>query len=44
MTALATTDLVSRYTQNVRANYRKLFVTLATSVLAASRRKVFIPA
>ena len=40
----AMTEPVSRYTQNVSANQRKLFVTLAMSVLATSRWKVFKPA
>ena len=42
MTAVARTDRVSIYTQNVSANHRKLFVTLATSVFATSRWKVRI--
>jgi hypothetical protein len=36
-TAVATTERVSRYTQKVRANQRKLLVVLARTVLATSR-------
>ncbi len=36
----AMTEPVSRYTQNVSANHRKLLVTLVTSVLPTRRWKV----
>ena len=36
MMAVASTERVSRYTQKVRANHKKLLVTLATSVLPTS--------
>jgi hypothetical protein len=39
----AITERVSRYTQNVRANHRKLLVTLAMSVLATSWWNVLMP-
>ena len=39
MTAVATTDRVSRYTQNVSANHRNVLVTPLMSVLTSSRRK-----
>src|SRR5690349_10442918 len=42
MIAVATTERVSRYAQNVRANHRKLFVIVASSVFATSRWKVRI--
>ena len=40
ITPVATTDRVSRYTQNVSANHRNVLVTPVTSVLASRRRKV----
>ena len=36
MIAVASTERVSRYTQKVSANHKKLLVTLATSVLPTS--------
>ena len=38
MTPVATTERVSRYTQNVSANHRNELVTPVTSVLTSSRR------
>ena len=40
ITPVATTERVSRYTQNVRANHRNELVTPVTSVLTSSRRNV----
>jgi hypothetical protein len=40
ITPVATTERVSRYTQNVRANHRKVLVTPVTRVLASSCRNV----
>ena len=39
MTPVATTERVSRYTQNVSANHRNVLVTPVMSVLTSSRRK-----
>src|SRR5918997_1413327 len=39
ITPVATTERVSKYTQNVRANQRNVLVTPVISVLTSSRRK-----
>jgi hypothetical protein len=43
MTPVASTDLVSRYTQNVSANHRKLVVTFAAAVLTSTWKNVRMP-
>ena len=43
MMPVASTDRVSRYTQNVSANHRKLVVTFATAVLTSTPRNVRMP-
>ena len=44
MIAVASTERVSRYTQKVSANHKKLLVTLASKVLPTSGWKVDIAA